>query len=67
MDSHHAPPSEHPSHANHMSAGHYRRLALMALLSFLAMYALMYAMVNGPQPPTAWRAPAAAMPGAGRG
>ncbi|HEV8598979.1 MAG TPA: hypothetical protein VGQ69_06435, partial [Gemmatimonadales bacterium] len=29
-----------------MTKGHYRRLLLMALLSFLSMYALMYAMVN---------------------
>jgi predicted exporter len=30
----------------HEGAQHYTRLLLMALLSFLAMYALMYAMVN---------------------
>ena len=29
-----------------MTAGHYRRLALMAMLSFIATYVLMYAMVN---------------------
>ena len=36
---------------NHMTADHgkkmYLKLALMALLSFISMYALMYAMVNG--------------------
>lgn len=31
-----------------MSHGHYRRLGLMVLLSFVAMYALMYAMVDRP-------------------
>jgi uncharacterized protein (DUF305 family) len=30
----------------HMARGHYGRLFLMALLSFLAMYGLMYAMVD---------------------
>jgi hypothetical protein len=37
------------SHASTLSRhGHpYRRLALMVFLSFLAMYALMYAMVDG--------------------
>lgn len=35
--------SEHMSHNKHM---HYYHLALMAALSFIAMYALMYAMVN---------------------
>ena len=30
----------------HTSASHYRRLIMMTLLSFLAMYVLMYAMVN---------------------
>lgn len=34
--------SKHGEHAMH----HYRRLALMAALSFAAMYVLMYAMVN---------------------
>jgi uncharacterized protein (DUF305 family) len=34
----------HADHARH--AHHYRRLALMAVLSFVAMYVLMYAMVN---------------------
>ena len=34
----------HGEHARHMH--HYRRLALMAVLSFAAMYVLMYAMVN---------------------
>jgi uncharacterized protein (DUF305 family) len=34
----------HGAHARHMH--HYRRLALMAVLSFAAMYVLMYAMVN---------------------
>lgn len=36
--------SMHREHAGHMH--HYRRLALMAVLSFAAMYVLMYAMVN---------------------
>jgi uncharacterized protein (DUF305 family) len=44
----HAAPSqshaEHGEHAKHQH--HYGRLALMALLSFAAMYVLMYAMVN---------------------
>ncbi|HWG34038.1 MAG TPA: DUF305 domain-containing protein [Gemmatimonadaceae bacterium] len=31
-----------------MSDGHYGRLASMAILSFIAMYVLMYAMVNSP-------------------
>ena len=36
--------SMHGENADHMH--HYRRLALMAVLSFAAMYVLMYAMVN---------------------
>ena len=42
MDSHRKP--EHASH--NMSAGHYKRLAAMTVLSFMAMYILMYAMVD---------------------
>ena len=34
------------SHTAQMGSGHYHRLALMVFLSFLAMYALMYAMVD---------------------
>ncbi|HZV37523.1 MAG TPA: DUF305 domain-containing protein [Pseudoxanthomonas sp.] len=38
---------EHHSHADHAQAkGPYLRLAIMAALSFVAMYALMYAMVD---------------------
>src|SRR5688572_21445533 len=38
-------PAQEDGHMD-MTKGHYRRLGLMALLSFLAMYALMYGMVN---------------------
>jgi uncharacterized protein (DUF305 family) len=34
------------THGEHRPNGHYGRLALMAVLSFIAMYILMYAMVN---------------------
>lgn len=34
------------SHTAHTGSGHYHHLALMVSLSFLAMYALMYAMVD---------------------
>ena len=34
------------THAAHTGSGHYHRLALMVGLSFLVMYALMYAMVD---------------------
>jgi len=41
------PKQRPPHHADHDGeGGHYLRLLLMALLSFLAMYALMYAMVD---------------------
>ena len=33
-------------HAEHPTPGHYRQLLIMAALSFLAMYILMYAMVD---------------------
>ncbi len=33
-------------HDNAMTGGHYRRLLLMTVLSFIAMYILMYAMVD---------------------
>lgn len=36
--------AEHAAH--NMSGGHYRRLAAMTVLSFMAMYILMYAMVD---------------------
>jgi uncharacterized protein (DUF305 family) len=39
---HHDKAQEH----RQMMVGHYRRLALMTILSFIAMYILMYAMVN---------------------
>lgn len=35
----------HKNHSN-MNENHYRHLAIMALLSFISMYILMYAMVN---------------------
>lgn len=40
----------HGSHESHgpRGTGHYGRLLLMAVLSFVAMYALMYAMVDTP-------------------
>lgn len=37
---------QHATHESKHQKGHYGRLLLMALLSFLAMYALMYAMVD---------------------
>jgi uncharacterized protein (DUF305 family) len=36
----------HDARSTHKSKGHYGRLAVMVVLSFSAMYALMYAMVN---------------------
>lgn len=37
----------HPKHTSHsMQPSHYRRLAIMGVVSFAAMYALMYAMVD---------------------
>ena len=41
---------DHSSHegANRHSTGQYRQLVAMTVLSFIAMYALMYAMVNAP-------------------
>ena len=42
-------PQNQDRHDEHqMSDGHYGRLASMAILSFIAMYILMYAMVNSP-------------------
>ena len=44
-----AKPGAHgkPGHArNNMAAGHYKRLAAMTTVSFVAMYILMYAMVD---------------------
>jgi uncharacterized protein (DUF305 family) len=40
--------SEHGQHAQHggMKQNHYRRLLVMTILSFIAMYILMYAMVD---------------------
>jgi hypothetical protein len=35
-------------HCEHSAGGHYHQLALMAALSLVAMYFLMYAMVDGP-------------------
>lgn len=47
------PHNKHTSHEQHAAQGHpmkhqkpYGRLALMAVLSFISMYVLMYAMVN---------------------
>lgn len=37
---------QHAMHEGEHAKGHYGRLLLMAVLSFLAMYALMYAMVD---------------------
>jgi hypothetical protein len=43
----HVAHSEHEAHAGHAGHSHpYRRLALMAVLSFVAMYIFMYAMVD---------------------
>jgi hypothetical protein len=42
-------PEHSPSAAAHRSVGHYARLAIMVVLSFLAMYGLMYAMVDRAQ------------------
>ena len=42
MDAHRKPEQA----AHDMSAGHYKRLAAMTMLSFVAMYMLMYAMVD---------------------
>jgi len=38
--------TEHHNHAAKNHSHHYRKLLLMALLSFIAMYILMYAMAN---------------------
>jgi len=43
---HHASSTDAHSGGGRMSAMHYRHLAIMTALSFLAMYFLMYAMVN---------------------
>jgi uncharacterized protein (DUF305 family) len=38
---------DHTQHQNHkMHSKHYRKLTIMAVLSFIAMYILMYSMVN---------------------
>lgn len=37
---------DHTSHHTHAGNGMYKKLAVMALLSFVAMYVLMYAMVD---------------------
>ena len=43
----HASPTKHTASMRHgMEGGHYSRFALMLLLSFVAMYVLMYAMVD---------------------
>ena len=39
-------PTNSPSTAGQMGQSHYRRLGVMIALSFVAMYFLMYAMVN---------------------
>jgi hypothetical protein len=46
--SHHSTrrPDAHATHADPHEGHHYRRLLLMAGLSFAAMYGLMYAMVD---------------------
>lgn len=50
MDAHQAHATGKPPHAAHASqdkgSGHYGRFLLMLLLSFIAMYVLMYAMVD---------------------
>jgi hypothetical protein len=50
MDSHQAHATGKPPHAAHAShdkgSGHYGRFLLMLLLSFIAMYVIMYAMVD---------------------
>lgn len=38
--------SQHAGHAGGMKQNHYRRLLVMLVLSFIAMYILMYAMVD---------------------
>ena len=43
---HHAPASEHARHRPMTGAHHYARLLLMTVLSFAAMYFLMYAMID---------------------
>lgn len=43
---HHASPNDAHSGGGRMGEMHYRHLAIMTALSFLAMYFLMYAMVN---------------------
>src|SRR5262245_49039233 len=45
---HHHSPDAKPKDHQHHARGHYVRLGLMALLSFVAMYILMYAMVAMP-------------------
>jgi len=46
MNTEHTSRHEEGSHTSHTAGGHYLRLAMMAILSFIAMYVLMYAMVN---------------------
>ena len=43
---HHANQSSSQMSNEHMARSHYRHLGIMTLLSFIAMYILMYAMVN---------------------
>jgi hypothetical protein len=42
----HEPDATSGAHREHMGESHYRHLAIMTALSFIAMYVLMYAMVD---------------------